>query len=352
LAHLICLVGVLLISIPALAEEKPPENPADAATATVINKLIAKLIDVNGKKIPIGVVPPMNYNTGAAEQVSKELLIKTLTYYGSFEVRPIKDTLRGLTLEEFRRLVTTHNFDVVIATTLKPTNFDIFLFDRRTPYFIYAYSATFPEQIQYKLTPTIIEEYTKSVVRHILFSYSQNEYYELPRAETSPVLQAEIPRWIASPRTLASVNHDIISNNYLTLGVGGAVSLGDNSAGSYDSNLVNFEYGRRVTQHFFLELAADMLTWNAFSASVKYLSNNRDNIFNYALGLGAGLANNSHTLADNPNIPLTISGNFVVASATILFPILEVQFKLESKLLVGLQGGPIVGLAPGFSLPF
>jgi hypothetical protein len=347
------LIAFLWILIPAFASaEAPPTDTPEAASNMITNKLSAKLIDSSGKKIPIGIIQPLNYTTGPNEQLTDKLIIKSFSYYGSFDVRPISDTLRALSLEEFRRIVARHNYTVVIATVLKPTNFDVFLFDRRTPYFIYAYSAAFPESLQYKLTQTVIEEFTKVIVRRILFAYVQNEYYELPRADTPPVLQTEIPRWIASTRTLTTINHDIVSNYYGTLGVGGAVSMGSDGVGSYSSNMVGFELGRRIFDHIFLEASLDLFTWDALGASIKYLSNDRGSIFNYSLGLGAAVASNSHTLADNPNLPLTISGNCVMASGTVLFPIHEVNFKLEGKVFLGLMGGLVFAMAPGFSIAF
>jgi len=221
-----------------------------------IAKLVAKLTRSDGSLVPIALLPPMDYTTQNFSGISEEAIFATVARYGSFNIQEKKYIPSALTLEQFRKVVTRYKVDVVMICVLKPTNLDLFLYDRRTPYRIYAHSEVLPETIQYNLTKELVEEYTKVIVRRTLYAYMQDQYFELPREESPVLTQAEIPRWIASNRTLTEANQEILSNFYGSISVGGAFSVGNGSK-SWSSNIVGLELGIRLINNLHFELGVD-----------------------------------------------------------------------------------------------
>jgi hypothetical protein len=124
-----------------------------------IQALVKKLSPKSGKKPKIVLLKPIDYTTMDYGSLASSTLQRVLDKYGQFDIVNKDDPMKALTLEEFRRVVAHSNADVVFVTVLKPTNFDMFLYDRKTPYYIYAHSEVLPEANQYKLTKDIGSDY-------------------------------------------------------------------------------------------------------------------------------------------------------------------------------------------------
>jgi hypothetical protein len=341
----------------AAEDEKPKVSAAekkaqDEAAKNNISKLVTKLKDKDGKLVKVALMTTIDYTTLNFSELANVTALATIRRYGDFDIQRINELLPALTLQAFRRVVVKNKVDVVMVAVLKPTNFDLFLFDRRTPYHIYAHSETLPEEVQYALTGPIVEEYTKVIVRRILYAYLQDQYYELPREENQVFTSAEVPRWIASAQNFATINREILSRFYGSVGVGAALAVGNNG-GVWNSNLVGLQLGMRLIGQLYAEGAVNMFAYNAFLLSGKYLFSNRDNPFRFSLGMGVASASNQHTIAYDPKFTQGLSGSYVVPSASFIFPIVDIHFKVESQLLIGLGGGrAIFTLMPGLLLMF
>jgi hypothetical protein len=344
---------------PAVA--KTPDKDSDAAAPpneserterkSGIAKLVKKFTDANGKNIPIAILEPVDYTTMDFVNVAQDAILAAINRYGTFDIKLLKTPLNGLTLEEFRRIVASKNKEVLIVTVLKPTNFDIFLYDRRTPYFIYAHSETLPEEVQYKLTPDIVKEYSKVIVRRVLYSYMQDQYYDLPREEFPPLLHTEVPRWIASVRSLNVVNREILSNWYGSVSVGAAVLNGGGS--SWEANLVGLQLGMKLFDPIFLEAGIDMFAYNAIVGQLRYFSGTKDSPFRWSLGVGGATMINAHTLNWDQEHTQGLGGSYLVGSGSFSFPIVEVHFKVESRIYLAMGGGGMIfTLMPGLFLMF
>jgi len=314
------------------------------------SKIRDRLKNENGKIATFALLTPIDYTTLNFSEIAAETLVTALAKYGDFPVAKLDDVLSSLTIDDFRKIVLRNKVDVVLVMILKPTNFDMFLFDRRTPYQIYAHSEILPESVQYQITKEVVEEYSKVILRRILYAFVQNQSYELPRLESAPILNVEIPRWIASTQSFQLVNREILSNYYGSASVGAALSMGNSSV--WNSNLVGLQAGFRLFSNYFLELHADMFSYNALGLSIKYLANNLDSPFRFSFGLGAATTLNKYTLNWDQNHTQGLGGNYIVPSAAVLFPIVNLHLKVEGKVFLGMNGGMVFTLAPGLFFLF
>lgn len=326
------------------AETAPKEEKKSG-----IARLVSKLSDKNGNSVAIGILEPLDYTTLGYSKLARETIDTSITRYGAFDIRHIAESPASLTLEEFRRIIIKHKVDVLVIAVLKPTNFDLFLFDKRTRYRVYAHSEVLPEAVQYQVTREIVEEYAKVVTRRALYAYMQEQYFELPREEDRALAQFEIPRWMASKRSLATINRELTSTFYGSANVGAALSFGNSN--TWNSNLVGLQVGLRIMKHLYAEAAAEFFSYNALMLGAKYIFMNKETPFRFAAGLSLANVDNAHTLnfdqkfTQNPGI-------FVVPSAAFIFPIVEVHFKVESRAYVGLSGGTIFTMMPGIFVMF
>lgn len=358
--------GVPMEAIPAVpveadaAGEEGDETPVAQAPAlseeaqerkSGIAKLKLKLTKKDGSPAVMGVITPLDYTTLDYADLAETTILQSLSRYGDLTIRKVNATPGSLTLEEFRKLVSIHKIDVVVITVLKPTNFDMFLYDRRTPYNIYAHSEILPEEVQYKISPQVLEEYTKVIIRRVLYAYSQDKFYELPRDEVKPLLASEVPRWVASSRNLAMLNREITSRYYISANMGAALAFGNNKI--WNSNLVGLQLGFRLFSKLYAEAAIDLFSYTAFIGSLKYYFTSKDSPFQIAIGAGLAKTTNSRTLNFDQAFTQGEGGNYIVPSFAANLPIVDVHFKIEGKLYYGLGGGRMmIGLMPGLMVLF
>lgn len=339
------------------AVAKEPEKDAQvgeserAERKAGVARLIKKFSKEDGNPAPIAVLTPLDYTTMNYAELGQETILTALSRYGKFDVRVIDYSPAALTLEEFRKTVTRFDVDVVVLCVLKPTNFDLFIYDRRTPYNIYAHSEVLPEAVQYQLTKQVVEEYTKVIVRRALFAYMQDQYFELPREEARPFLNAEIPRFVASALSYQTVNREILSRYYVSGSVGAAMAAG--GGGLWTSNMVSVQLGTKVFSNYFAELNLDFFSYNSIGVAMKYMFANRDNPLRMSMGLGLATLSNSRTINWDQKHTQGTGGNYFVPSAAFSFPIVDVHVKVESKLFVSIDGSKFVlSLTPGLFFMF
>jgi hypothetical protein len=337
------LIPLILTSNVCLAADTTSNDSDKSERKSGQAKLVKKFQNEKGEMVPIGVLAPLDYTTLNFGPLASETIIGAMGKYGKFNIKTIEYSPASLTLEEFRKVVTKYNLDVTILCVLKPTNFDLFLYDRRNPYRIFLHSEVLPEAVQYQLTKQVVEEYTKVIVRRVLYAYMQDQFFELPREETRPLLTAEIPRWIASNQSFQTVNREIMSRLYLSGSVGAAFSSA--GGGAWTSNLINVQVGYRFAEQLIAEFGIDFFAYTAPMLSGKYLITSKDSPFRLTAGLGFAKLSNTHTLNWDQTYGFGEGGMFVVPSFSISFPIVEAHFKIESHLFVG--SGVAFCLMPG-----
>lgn len=344
----------------ARAEATPEASTAPATPAAGANsdtsskqsagtkKLADRLGNFYGRMANIGMIPALDQTSQGLSHYAEEIIKESLERYGNFRVKMVEDTASNLSLEEFKRIISKHKIDILIICVIKPTDLDIFVYDRRNFYNIYTYSQVFPQSIQYKLTRPIVEEFTRAVFRRALFNYISDQSFELPREPANVAYDAEIPRWIASYQLVHEVNRELESNWYGSANIGAA--YGGETGGNINE-LLSLEAGFQPFTHVGFQLNADMFSFNVVSLSMNYSSDLRDKYFRYTLGAGPGIGFNSHAIADDPKLPLQISRQFIVLNGAVMFPIVDYFIKLESKIFLEPKGA-YISLTPGFVFVF
>jgi len=336
----------------SLDETEDPNAPKRGERKRGIKRLVKKLTREDGTPASIGVLTPLDYTTLNFGDLSRKTIIKSVQRYGDFAIRSVPHELTALTLEEFRQVILKHKLDIVIVVVLKPTNFDLFMFDKRHPYQIYAHSEVLSEAVQYQLTEKVVEEYTKVIIRRTLYAFMQDQYFDLPREEATLLAQSEVPRWIAGSLSVASVNREITSRFYGSASVGAALAMGNDSR-AWNSNMIALQAGFRLFDKFYFETAIDMFAYNAFVASLKYITLSKETPFRFSFGIGGGTTFNKHTLNYDQNFTQGEGGKYIVPSVAMLIPIVDIHFKVETRLYVGLGGQRyIFAIAPGLAFFF
>jgi hypothetical protein len=314
----------------------------------MLRKLKEKLTRKDGKPVSFTVFSPLDVAKNGSGPVITDLIVKTLETYGNLTVKVTDQTLDALTLEELRKLIIHYKTDILIASSVKTTSFDIYLYDTRTPYYIYAYSEPIPPEVRIEVNAGALPSYGKTAMRKLLYRYLQNQFFEIPRSDASPVLKSEIPRWIASNESLSLMQRDISSNYYASISYGAALTRG---VSSWTSNLLSLEVGTKIQPHLYLELALEAFSYNAAMLGLKYRFDNRTLPFEFDVGMSVAAVTNKLTIGFDPTAALSGGGLFMVPNASILLPLFDVYFKGEAKLYLG-PNGSIYSLMPGFLVKF
>lgn len=363
-------IAVLLWGIPTRAEVPTPgpaskdsgaeeslaggENTGDAR-AKLMQKLSAKLLNHKGQPVSVVVFSPMDFTTSQVGNVVSASLISSLKKYGNLNVRQEEYALENLTLGEFRKGMAQFKVDVLVATSLRNSTFDLYIYDRRTPYYIYAHSEPIPEAVQVRITPEIATQYSRVVLRRALYRYINDQYFELPRQESAPVLQSEIPRWIASPESISQINREMVSNFYFGVSSGAAFAHAMGSGKAFwNSPVLALQFGHRVVGNLFGELAIEHSAYNNFVGTFKYVFSNRDRPYRIGLGLGVSYLTPFKVFIGDANATFLQGTLMGVGSISFLFPIGDVYLKLENRNFVSI-GSPMkimFTLMPGILIHF
>ena len=332
--------------------QNPAQNPAQTnALKSAQNRLVQLFTKVDGSQSAIVVFKPMDFTTWKLGDQAADSIRDDISKNGDIQVRVEKYVLKSLTLEEFRKAMATYGADVLITTILKQDNFYIYLYDRRTPYYIYAHNEPLPAQAQAQMNPQIMDYYAKLIERKVLYRFMQQQYFELPREESSPILRSEIPRWIASNESLALVNKDLESRFYAAVAFGAAISSGNNK-GYWNSDVLDLSLGYRPFAHsqFYLEGSFESFAYSSFLGTVRYFFLSKDSPFRFSLGVGMATLSPAKSINFDATRGLGTGGTFVVPTCSLMVPIIDAYFKIESRLYLG--PGMVFTLSPGLSIPF
>ena len=322
------------------------------ARARLLEKLKAKLTNYKGEPVSVVIFNPMDYTTTQVGPIVLKNLEESLKLYGDLKIKTEQFQIENLTLEEFRTAMTRFRADVLILPVLKSTNFDLYIYDRRTPYYIYAHSEAIPELTQLQIAPEAGAYYAKLVLRRTLYRFINDQYFELPRQETAPVLQSEIPRWIASKESLQTVNHEILSRFYAGVSTGTAISLGVREKW-WNAPLLSVSLGYRVWDKLFMEMSLETSSYNVAVGALKYVFENKSSPFRVGVGLGAAYATNRLVWVVDETFGFGPSSIFAVPSVNLLFPIGDVYLTLEAKSFIGIDQKKFLWtFGPGIAVHF
>lgn len=331
---------------------QPGAITQQAGTPTLIQLLLQKLTLRDGKRAEIVVFSPMD---DTKHKVGKSVANNVVSYfksYGPMNIRGEPDVLQDLTLEEFRVLMARHKADVLIGLVTRDTHFNMYLYDRRSPYAVYAHSEQIPENMRTNLTEATAQTYTRLLVRRLLFRYLNNQYFELPREESLPVLQAEIPKWVASEESLSTVNREYISRFYGSLIMGAQISMARSNQ-LWNANLVGAQLGVRLVDKLFLEGTATTAAYNTFTGALRYLFINRNFPFQITAGLGFSFMTKDKVWTLDQTVGLGRYSYYITPSASVMWPIGDVYLKLESQISFNLSFNQFVfTFTPGIFIYF
>lgn len=345
--YLIPILCFALFPSPLFAEKVVTDRNA------LLKRLGQKLTGRDGKPVSIVVFSPMDFTSNQVGPLVGDTLARGLKSFGNLSVRQEEHLLANLTLEEFRRAMTEFKVDVLVAAVLKNSNFDLYIYDRRTPYYIYAHSEAIPEVTQLNITPKVATYFGRLILRRSLFRYVNDQYFELPREEYAPVLQSEIPRWIASRKSLAEINREITSRFYLSATTGTAVSLGTDGK-LWNSPLLALQIGFRPAWNFYLEASAHSSSYSIVGGAMHWMFQGRKSPFKFGVGLGAYYATNEKVWIQDSAQTLGPESILIAPIGTLLYPIGDIYLKVLVKYMVDITstGQNMFAFMPGIQIYF
>lgn len=313
--------------------------------------LLEKLKKGEDDWVDIQVLPPIDYTNLVSTDFVKDVVEETLTAYDSdISVSMSGYKLKGLSLDMLRLALANTKADVLVSMVFLPTNIDVYIYDRRSPFQIYAQSEAFVEGNQEDLDVKMAEHYAKLAFRRALFRYMNGLPYELPRDGSPPVLQSSIPRVIASYQTVEMINREANANFYASFNWGAAISNGKSDK-LWNSSLVSLELGARLLGKLFVEGAAEISAYNLALGSLKYLVTDRDQSFRFMFGLGGAVLSTRHTFDWDQSNDIPGRQFYLAPSVSIMFPISDVYLKLESRAFVN-TNTQIYTFMPGLQIWF
>lgn len=315
--------------------------------------LLRKLKNEDGSNRDIRVLPLIDYTQLTEKDFLQEIVEDSLKKYESEpQVEKSNYKLESLSLDSLRLAVARSEADLLVAAVVLQTNIDVYIYDKRTPFKIYAHSEFFLEGAQEDLGVNMATYYSRVAFRKALYRYIMDDAYELPRDGSPPVLKSEIPRSIASYQTVEMINREAKADFYLAANWGAALSNGD-SGKFWNSSLISLELGWNFWSNLYVEAAAELSAYNLGVGSLKYLVADRDEPFRIMLGLGGAVLTTRHTFDWDQSNDITGRRFYVVPSATLLFPISDVWFKLETRAFFDLEErSQIFTFMPGLQLWF
>ncbi len=318
----------------------------------ILRLLKKKFTNSKGKAISIGFTKPIDLTTNKIGKYVISTIKKLLISFGDLKINEINYMLESITLEEMRKAMAKFKVDVLILTVLKDTNFDLYIYDKRTPYNIYAHSEALPQIAKLNLTKELAETEGKLLIRRTLYRYMYNQFFELPRHEATPFLRAEIPRWIASVESLKEVNREIKSYFYGGAQTGAAFVYGRKSL-IWNSSVLGAFIGINPIDKFSVEFAVDSSAYNTFVASIKYTFSSKATPFKIQPGLGWSYVTAEKVWVVDDTFGLRKQSYHIVPSISLLFPIGKAYLKLEHRTYIGLDEKKFMfTLMPGIFMHF
>ncbi len=350
-------------NIPVVGDPNAP--PAAAAVsaapkkATVLDQLGSKLKQTDGTSVRVGVVRPLDYTGVKLADNVKKIILRGFTRFSDIAIVDSDYKLDALTLESFRIAAIRTNSDILIASVLKASGFEAFLYDRRNPYVIYTYAHTLPDARIHKYNKDIVIKHTKQLLARLLNNYVKDHFYELPRGKGRDIASFEgdlgpssIDRSPAATEMYFAANRDRIARFYGAAGVGYVLLKGNN--GAFNSSTLVGTFGVRTFGQWYTELGLEMTTYNLATLSMKYLKESTLTHWRYLLGLGVAFGTAKYTANWDQTDGFGFTNFYVVPSGAILFPVSRTAYiKAETRIYMGLDFSKfIVSFAPSLLVRF
>ena len=301
----------------------------------------------------VTVVKPINLSSLKEADFLKPIVEETFQSFNEdIDVSESPYLPQGISLDMFRKAVAETKADLLVSTVILPGNIDFYIYDKRDPYRVFAQSEVFAEGNQEELRFDMAQFYAKQGFRRALFRYTSNQAYELPRDGSPPILQSEVPRFIASYQAVEMVNREVYSNFYASVNWGGAMSRGQ-SGKFWNSSLISLELGANIFGRWYLEAAGEISAYNTAIGSLKYMVSDRDEAIRLMFGVGGAVLSTRHTFDWDQSNDIKGRQYYAVPSVSILFPVSDVFIKVESRMLLGLtHNSQIFTFMPGIHLWF
>lgn len=315
--------------------------------------LLSRLTDKDGKSLKIVILPPMDYTALQDPKLITDNIDRGVRMYDeSLRIQKIDYKMKSLTLEQFRDVVTKFDAELLFVTVLHPNNFDMYLYDRRTPFQIYAHSEPIATASQYELNSEIANYYSKVLVRRTLYRFLKQQSYSLPRDETPPLLKAELPRFVASKESLLTVNSESTSPFMAQVGLGAAFSKGVTSQ-IWNSSTLALQIGYRVLNKTFVKVGFEISAYNTIMGGVTRVFSGKGSLFKTELGISVAQTLSSKTLDWDRTDSIQSGTMHVVPNISLVVPIMDISFRMDSQLFIGIDGKTLIyTLIPGVGINF
>ncbi len=351
-------LGQLLPTCVAVADaDSNTDNDTEPATLTatdVSRFLNQRFRKADGSQVSIVLMHP------AASELDKnsyELVSigieKALARSEGFTLQRTDSSLAKLNMDELKRAAARAHAEVILATSFKPTRWSIFLYDRKSPFEVVVHSESLPSAFIQKPTDTERNRIVQNLVSQLFYQYAAGETFELPQEETKPLLQNEIPRWMASTGLIKSINTELASRYYFSASIGGVMGSGFEGRGT-SSGLFGLQLGYRPFKGMFSQLVAEVsgqfFTYNAGLFSLKYYFHSKTTTARFFLGLGAASVSSRRPIAFEPGgNGLGVSSIYAVPSLAMVVPLGDLLFKLEAQYFTSIddRSNSIIALMPG-----
>jgi len=361
-----CLIFCLLVlsCVSSFAETETetqvPQDPQEVKRQNINqlreqakNTLVNKLKNKDGNWLDVQTLPPIDFvgmkDLSPVSSVVEDFL---KVFAPELKVKLADYKLKSVSLEKLRIAMAVTRADILVVSVVLPNSIDMYLYDKRTPHQVYAQSEGFAEGTQFNLSVPMAEHYARLSMRRTLYRYISEQFYDLPRDDSPPILKRKIPRVIASYQAVEMINREANSNLYASINWGSALTQGVTGK-LWNSNLISLELGYNFYDNWFVEAAADICAYNFAVGSLKYSFHDREKAFRFMTGVGLGVLSNRHTFDWDQSNDITGRKYYVVSSISVLFPISDVYLKLESRAYLGLDGvSRVYTIVPGLHIFF
>ncbi|MFM8270276.1 MAG: hypothetical protein ACKN9V_08825 [Pseudomonadota bacterium] len=346
------LVTLLAFTFPSVGKaEDSAKQKAYSLQQKAKASLLSKLKSGEKEWAHIQVLSPIDYTNLISNDFVKKNVQETLQSFDSdIPVRSSDYKLKGVSLDMLRLAVANTKSDILVSTVFLPKNVDVYIYDKRNPYQIYAHSEAFLEGNQENLDIEMAEHYFKLAFRRSLFRYISEQALDLPRDGSPPVLESSIPRVIASYQTVEMLNREANANFYASVNWGAAISNGT-SGKLWNSSLISLQVGVNLVGKLYVEGAAEVSAYNLAVGSFKYLISDRDEAFRFMFGLGGAALSDRHTFDWDQSNDIVGRRFYISPTFSVMFPISDVYFKLETRAFIN-SHSQIYTFMPGLHVWF
>lgn len=335
------------------------DSPSEAHSGKILAVLKSKFRTKHGSQVRIFLFPSLQETDLKSTEAINIGIEKALARLDNLNVTRSNLKVTGLSLENFQRVVAKTGADILLMPSAKPAKWDLLLYDRRNPYQVVLQSEILTESFRNNPTEVAKNNMTQNLVTALLHQYATNETFDLPREASKPILQTDIPRWMASTNLMKSVNREMRSRYYLSASIGGIVTKGYEERDS-NSSLLAVQLGYRPlnsVSHLIVEVAGEMFNYNAMLVGLKYFIQSKSTTARFYVGLAYAYVTARKTLSLDPSGGgggLGRASNYLVPSLAMVAPIGDILIKAEAQYFTSIdeRSNVLFSFLPGIFIPF